>query len=83
MASSCTTGDLDWTLVKNFFTERVQALEQAAQVSALVVIPGGTYKTCRCGTYGCSLVMDLAVLDLWFDFMILKLFSSLNNSMIL
>jgi len=29
-----------------------QALEQAAQGSSGVTIPGGVQKTCRCGTWG-------------------------------
>jgi len=35
----------------------------------------------RYGTYGHGLVVDLAVLGLWWDLMILKVFSNLNDSM--
>ena len=38
---------------KNFFAERVKrALEQAAQGSGGVTIPGGVKKKCRCDTSG-------------------------------
>jgi len=37
---------------KNFFTESGQTLEQAAQGSGGVTIPGGVQKPCRCGTLG-------------------------------
>ena len=37
---------------KNFFTDSGEALEQAAQGSGGVTIPGGVKKKCRCDTSG-------------------------------
>ena len=54
------------------------ALEQAAQGSGRVTIPGGVQKTCRYGTTGHSLV-GMVVLDL----MILEVYSNLYDSIIL
>ena len=67
---------------KNVFTESGQALEQAAQGSGGVTIPGGVQKACRCGTSGYGLV-SMVVLGGWLDLMILEIFSNLNNPMIL
>ena len=64
---------------KSFFTKRDnQALEQCTKGSGWVTIAGGVQKKCRRGTW---LVVDLAVLG-WLD-SILKVFSDLNDSMIL
>jgi len=46
-------------------------LEQAAQGSGRVPIPGGVQKTCRCGTSGHGLA-GMVVLGRWLDFMILE-----------
>jgi len=53
-----------------------QALEQAAQGSDGVIIPGGVQKTCRCGTLGYGLV-GMVVFGWQLDFMILEVFSNL------
>jgi len=39
-------------------------------------------KICRCGTSGRGLVVDLALLGIWLDSMILKVYSNLSGSMI-
>jgi len=57
-------------------------LAQAAQGSGGVPIPGGVQKTRGCGTWGHGLA-DMGVLGGWLDSMILKVFSSLNDSVIL
>ena len=59
-----------------------QALEQAAQESGGVTIPGDVKKTCRYGTSGHGLA-DMVVLGWQSDLMILEVFSNLNDSMIL
>jgi len=47
------SGGFRLDIVKNFVTERVgQALEQAAQGSGGVTVPGGVKKMCRCSTSG-------------------------------
>lgn len=43
-----------------------------------ISIPGGTLNMCSCVIQGHSLMMDLALLDLWLDSMILKVFSNLH-----
>jgi len=57
-------------------------LDQAAQGSGGVPIPGGVQKLCGCGTWGHGLV-GMVVFGWWLDLMILEVFSSLNDSMIL
>ena len=57
-----------------------QALEQAAQGSGGVPIPGGVQKTCRCGTSGHGLA-GLVVLGWWLDLMIFEVLS--NDSTVL
>jgi len=52
MASGCARGGLDWILGKIYLLKQCQVLEQAAQGSGGVIIPGGFQKTCRCGTSG-------------------------------
>ena len=49
MASSCVRGGLDWILGK---ISLLKELEEAAQGSGGVTIPGGVQKTCRYGTSG-------------------------------
>jgi len=56
-------------------------LEQAAQGSGGVAIPGGVQKMCRCGTWGHGLA-GMVVLGWWMDLLILEVFSSLNDSVI-
>ena len=58
-----------------------EALAQAAQGGG-VTIPEGVQETWRCGTEGPGLVV-MAVMDWWLDWMILEIFSNLNDSMIL
>jgi len=57
-------------------------LEQAAQGSGGVPIPGGVQKTCRCGTWGHGLV-GMVVLGGSWDLVILEVCSNLNDSVIL
>ena len=57
-------------------------LEQAAQVGGRVTIPGVVQKTCRYGTSGHGLA-DMMVLGWRLDFMILEVFSNINESVIL
>jgi len=57
-------------------------LEQAAQGSGGVTIPGGVQKMCRYGTSGHGLA-GMVLLGGWLDLMILEVFSNLNDSMIL
>jgi len=45
-------------------------VEQTAQGSGGVTIPGCIHKTCRCGAYRHGLVVDLAQLGLLLDLMI-------------
>ena len=59
-----------------------QALQQAAQRSGGVPIPGGVQKMCRGGISGHGLA-GMVVLGWRLDLMILELFSNLNDSMIL
>ena len=59
-----------------------QALDQAAQGSGGVTIPGGVQKPSGCGPLGHGLT-GMAVLGWWWDLMILEVFSNLNNPMIL
>jgi len=49
MASGCIRGGLDWILGK---ISLLKELEEAAQGSGGVTIPGGVRKTCRYGTSG-------------------------------
>jgi len=56
-------------------------LEQAAQGSGGVTIPGGVQKTCKFGTSGHGFV-GMVVLGGWLDLMIQEVFSNLNDSMI-
>ena len=56
-------------------------LDQAAQGSGGVPIPGGVQKTRRYGTSGHGL-SGMGLLGGWLDLMILEVFSSLNDSMI-
>jgi len=58
MASSCVRGGLDWILGK---ISLLKELEEAAQGSGGVTIPGGVQKTCRYGTSGHGLA-DVVVL---------------------
>jgi len=53
-------------------------LEQAAQGSGGVSIPGGVEKTCRCGTLGHGLA-GMVVLGWQLDLMTLEVFSNLNH----
>jgi len=57
-------------------------LEQAAQGSGGITIPGGVKKTCRCGTSGHGSA-GMVVLGWRLEMMILEVFSNLNTSMIL
>jgi len=52
-------------------------LEQAAQGSGGVTIPGGVQKMCRYGTSGHGLA-GMVVLGWWLDLMILEVFSNLR-----
>jgi len=61
--------------------ESGQALEQAAQGSSGVTIPGGVQKMCRCGTSGHGLAA-MVVTGWQLDLMILEVFSNLNDPMI-
>jgi len=54
-------------------------LEQAAQGSGGVTIPGGVRKPCRCGILGHGLV-GMVVLGGWLDLMILEVSSNLGDS---
>jgi len=51
-------------------------LEQAAQGSGGVTIPGGVRKTYRCGTSGYGLA-GVVVLGGWLDLMLLEVFPNL------
>jgi len=52
MASSSVRGGLDQILQKISLLQSGQALEQAAQGSGGVTIPGGVQKICRYGSSG-------------------------------
>lgn len=52
--SGFTKGRVDWTLGKISSQKGCQVLEQAAQGSGIVTIPGGISKMRRCGTQGPS-----------------------------
>jgi len=67
---------------ENVFTESGQALDQTAQGSGGVPIPGGVQKMCRRGTSGQDL-SGVVVLGWWLVLMILEIFSNFNDSMIL
>ena len=62
-------------------TVKKKPIEQAAQGSGEVPIPGGVQKTCRYGTSGHGLAG--VVLCGWLDLMILEVFSNFNDSVIL
>jgi len=51
-------------------------LEQAAQGSGGVTIPGGLKKMCRYFTSG-YVLLDMVLLDGWLDLVILEVFSNL------
>jgi len=57
-------------------------LEQAAQGSGGVAIPGGIQKMCRYGTSGHGLA-GMVVMGWQLDLIILEVFSNLNDSMLL
>ena len=57
-------------------------MEQAAQGSGGVPIPGGVQKMCRHGTLGHGLV-GVVMLGWQLDLMILEVFSNLNDSVML
>jgi len=57
-------------------------VEQVAQGSGGVSIPGGLQKMCRHSTLGHRLV-GMVALGWWLDLMILEVFSNPNDSMIL
>jgi len=59
-----------------------RALEQAAQGSGGITIPGGVQKMCRSGSSGHGWA-GMVVLGWRLDLMILEVFSNLNDSMIL
>ena len=82
MASCYARGGLGCRLGK-VHQKGYEALEQTAQASGGVMIPGGIWKMWRCGAYGHDLVVDLVVWGLCLDLMILKVFFNLNDSMIL
>jgi len=75
MASGCVRGGSDWILGKISFLSG-QALDQAAQGSGGVPIPGGVQKLCGCGTLGRGLG-GMVGLGGWLDFMVLEVFSNL------
>jgi len=52
MVSSCTRFRLD--IKKKNYSLSVQVLEQAAQGSGGVTVPGGAQEMCRCGTARCG-----------------------------
>lgn len=51
MSSGCARRDIGWVLGKKFFTGRLQALEQSAQGSCGVTIPGGISEMDSCGPW--------------------------------
>jgi len=59
-----------------------QALDQAAQGSGGVPIPGGVKKPCGCGTSGHGLT-GMGVLGWWLNLMISEVFSNIHDSVIL
>lgn len=67
---------------KKFFTERVQALEWGVQESGAVTIPGSVQKMNRCGATLCGLV-SMVAFSKRLDFIIFKIFSNLNDSVII
>ena len=52
MASSCVRGGSDWILGKMSYWQSGQALDQAAQGSGGVPVPGGVQNPCGCGSSG-------------------------------
>jgi len=67
---------------KFLYRKSCEALEQAAQGSGGVIVPGGVQKACKYGTSGHGLV-GMVVMGQWLNLMILKVFSNRNDSMIL
>lgn len=61
----------------------MSSIGTAAQGSDWVISHWSIQKTCRCGAWGCGLVVDLSVLHWQVDSMILKVFSNLNYYVIL
>ena len=51
--------------------------------NALLPNASSSHQRCRCGAHGHGLVVDLVALGLRLDLMILRVFSNLNDSMIL
>jgi len=72
---------VDW-LGKISLLKEWQVLEQAAQGSGRVTIPGGVQTPRRCGTSGHGLA-GVVGLGWQLDLMILEVFSNLNDLMIL
>ena len=62
---------------KNFFTEGEGARREVVESLSLEV-----FKACICGTEGCGSVIELDGSGGWLDLMILKVFSSLDDSTI-
>ena len=67
---------------KFLYCKSGQALDQAAQGSGGVPIPGGVQKPCGCGTWGHGLA-SMVVLGCRLHLMILEVFSNLSDSIIL
>lgn len=65
-----------------FFTKSVVRHWNGMPREVVVTLPGGTSKMCRCGAQKHALMVELAVLGLWLNLMLLRVFPNLKGSMI-
>jgi len=80
VSSSCVRGGSGWILGKT--SPKEWSVAQVVQGNGRVTVPGGVPELWRCGTEGHGQWATLVVGG-WLDWVILEVFSNLNDSVIL